>query len=220
MNFGVDFKTIAPVPFRDLLGKGKDAQAVPVGPADDGREARRVFLSKINRRRFACLKAAEEFLPEILPAEAEALHCTMTGYFDLCHVLVVLLNRFDCPAVEMNLKTLSLSKRNVQEYCALLDQGRVRSMSILAADYFRKIEPEIFAELLTEFRARNQRVGIDRDHSKIVCIRLEDGRRYVIETSANQRTNRNKEQLTLYRDAGLFAYRNGEIEEAITRYAV
>jgi hypothetical protein len=214
LNFGPDFKAIAAPPFRAMVGKASEAPS-PSEHAD----AARTFRSKIHKRRFQCLKRAEEAI-DFLPEEGEALHTTMTGYYDLMHLLIVCLRRFACPAATLRIMTLSLSARNVQEMVALYDNGDAQRIDVVAANYFQKIEADIFAELVAEFSKRGQRVGICRSHAKIITIALTDGRKYTIETSANLRSNRNREAFTLFRCPHLFDFRDREIEEAVIRYAV
>jgi hypothetical protein len=215
MDFGTDFKTITPLSFAAMLdGKAKDAV-----PQEEAREGRRGFMSRIHRRRFACLKAAEDAV-DVLPDEGESLHAIMSGFYDLMHLLIVLLGRFRSPCQSMRIGTLSLSRRNVQEMVALFDQGKVRGLDLLCSDFFRKHDDDIFAELVQEFRSRGQRVGSARSHAKVVAVALDDGRRYVLEGSANLRTNRNQEQFALTRSRDLWTFYDAWIQEMVTTHAV
>jgi hypothetical protein len=53
-----------------------------------------------------------------------------------------------------------------------------------------------------------------------VAIHLADGRKFVIETSANLRTNRNKEQFFLAQHADLFDFRDTWLKQEIATHAV
>jgi hypothetical protein len=194
MHLAPDFAAVRPVPFAALAREPAGPRARP--------EGRRAFLARAHRRRFAALKAAAEVL-DVLPAEGESLHAIMTGLYDLMHLLVVLLQRFDSPCATLRVGTLSLSRRNVQEMAALLDDGRVQRLDLLTSDFFRRHDDDIFNELVQEFHSRGQRVASSRSHAKVVTMALEDGRRYVLEGSANLRTNHNLEQFCLARDADL-----------------
>src|SRR6516164_4736284 len=98
MDFGTDFKTITPLSFAAMLdGKAKDAV-----PQVEAREGRRGFMSRIHRRRFACLKAAEDAV-DVLPDEGESLHAIMSGFYDLMHLLIVLLGRVRAPCQSMRI---------------------------------------------------------------------------------------------------------------------
>jgi hypothetical protein len=145
MDFAPDFRAVQAVPFGAMLGP-RDR------PTEAGdREGRRAFLGRIHRRRFACLKAAAEAV-DALPEEGQTLHAVMSGFYDLMHLLIVLLDRFDSPAKRIGVATLSLSRRNVQEMVALYDAGKVRRLEMLTSDFFRKHDDDIFAELVQEDR--------------------------------------------------------------------
>jgi hypothetical protein len=213
MLFGPDFGAIAPVPFAGMVRPTQP-------PADDRtRPGRRAFLARTHQRRFACLRAAAEVL-DVLPEESQSLHGVMTGMYDLMHLLIVLLDRLASPCRTLRIATLSLSRRNVQEMVALFDQGKVRQLSLLTSDFFRKHDDDIFSELVQEFHSRGQRVAAARSHCKIVTLLLEDGRRYVLEGSANLRTNNNQEQFCLSRDPLLHAWYDAWLLEMVSRHEI
>jgi len=134
--------------------------------------------------------------------------------------LVAVLERFGSPVETMRIATLSLSRRNVQELVELFDAGKVRKIDLLTSHFFSKHDGPIFDELLTEFHARGQRVGVARSHAKIVCVATEDARKYVFHGSPNLRTNKNIEQLTLTRDPGLHSFYDTWIRDMVTKHQV
>jgi hypothetical protein len=213
MKFALDFGAITPVPFTQLVRAPREQ----VGAKTPDR-ARRAFLCKLHRHRFACLQAAADAV-HLLPEEAESVHIIMTGYYDLLHLLIVLLERFGCRCEVLRIATLSLSRRNVQEMAALLDQGKARTLEILCSDFFRKHDEDIFKELCLEFHARGQRVAVARSHAKVVTIALDDGRRYVLSGSPNLRTNRNIEQIAVTRDPSLHAFYDQWLSEMMNNHA-
>lgn len=174
------------------------------------------FIAKVNRRRFAALKEAGAIV-EVLPGEGESLHAIMTGFYDLMHVLIAMIDRLGSKCLEMRIATLSMSARNVQELVSLIDLGKVASISILVSHFFSKHDPDIFKSLLTEFGSRNQLVGVARSHAKMVTMSMEDGGQWTIEGSANLRTNRNLEQVTVSRDARLHDWAAQWISEMVTK---
>ena len=196
--------------------------AVPFGsllaPAA-AKEGKRAFRASIHKRRFASLRAAADAVT-FLPEEGEALHAVMSGFYDLMHLLIVLLERFGSPCAAMRIATLSLSRRNVQEMTALLDSGSIARLDLLTSDFFRKHDDDIFAELVTEFAQRGQRVAAARSHAKVVTLFMDDGRRYVLEGSANLRTNRNLEQFALTRDPALHGFYDEWIDSLVTQHEV
>jgi hypothetical protein len=215
MHFGPDFSAVAPVPFGALV-----AQPPAGPPPDESRQGRHAFLARTNRRRFACLRAAAEALDILPAAEGEAVHLIMSGFYDLMHLLIALLDRFGSPCETMRVATLSLSRRNVQEMAALFDSGKVRRLDLLTSDFFRKHDDDIFAELVQEFHARGQRVAAARSHCKIVTVALDDGRRYALFGSPNLRTNKNLEQVCLSYDRELHGFYDAWLSDMVKSHEV
>src|SRR6185369_15584345 len=129
---------------------------------------------------------------EILPSEGESLHLVLSGYFDLLNLVLALLDKVGSPCLTLRIATLSFSKRNVKELAGLIDSGAVRQVDLLTSDYQRQHDQDYMVLALEELSVkRGQRVAAARSHCKLITMALEDGRRYVIEGSANLRTSRN-----------------------------
>jgi hypothetical protein len=221
--FTIDFRAIPPLRFnRD--DQAEDDQ--PDAERDDTRgdaatgKAGRTFLARVSRRRLAGVKRATDVL-DVLPAEGETLHAIIFGYFDLLNVVLALLDKAGTPCSTLRIATLSLSKRNALDLAALLDAGAVRQLDVLTSDFQRKHDPDILAEALAELAGkRGQRIAAARSHCKIVTIALEDGRRYVLEGSANLRTSRNMEQFALSQDTGLHGFYDNWLSDMVSKHAL
>jgi hypothetical protein len=136
------------------------------------------------------------------------------------HLILALLGALGSPAHTMRIATLSLSAKNVSEMATILDAGQVRRLDLLCSDFFRKHDRDIFAGLVQEFHRRGQRVAAARSHCKIVTLALADGRRYVLEGSANLRSNHNLEQFALSRDAGLHQFYDAWLAGMVAKHEV
>jgi hypothetical protein len=212
MDFSPNYASIRPPNIAALLPKGPSGEQPSAGrPA--------AFLAKAHKRRFASLKHAKDLL-EHVPGEGESLHCIMTTFADLASIIAALLDRLDCVCTTLRVSTLSASKRNVCEFCQLLDQGRVESLDLLASHFWSRYEEEIFTFTREEFRSRPARLGIARSHCKITTIALADGRRYTIEGSGNTRSNRNSEQFSLARDRELFTFYDDWLQGMMALHSV
>jgi hypothetical protein len=178
--------------------------------------------TRVAARRCAMLKAAGDVL-RFLPDEGEALDAVMTGVYDLMHLLVALLDKLGTPCVVLRVATLSLAGRNVAELRRLLDEGEVGRLDVLVSDFFRKHDKELFAALLAQIADAPDgrgRVAAARSHCKVVTVALDDGRRYTLTGSANLRTNKNLEQVTLTRSAGLFAFYDAWLDGTVGKFRV
>ena len=202
------------VDFGGLLpGRGK-AKVV-----EQKRQGEHAVTVRINKRRMASIAAAADVVRHI-PAEGEAFHGLMTGYYDLMHLLIALLARLASPCLHLRISTLCLSARNVQELATLLDTDAVRTASLLVSGFFRRQEKEIFAELLLEMNTRNAPIGAAPCHAKIITLHLEDGRKFTLEGSANLRTNRSIEQFTLIHHAGLHDHYAAWIDDMVGKHRI
>ncbi len=186
--------------------QGPEADAVP--PAK---------LTRAQRRRTAALAEAADVLPH-LPGPGEALHALMTGRFDLCHLLLCVLDKLPGPVLEMRVATLSYNAANLAELLRLLDGGKVRRLGFLVSAFFRDHTPEVFTPTVAAFHDRGQRFAAARNHAKVITIDAGAAGKLVIEGSANLRSNSNQEQLALIHDAGLHDWHSAWIDALIDRH--
>ncbi len=160
--------------------------------------------TKADRRYQRAAKTAAELLPE-LPQPGEAVHALMLGTFDLCQVVSAAVNRLpNCR--HLRIATLCYSKRNIAALCDLLE-GRKENqlrLSLLVSNFFKEHNKELHERAVAELTAfPGVEVAAARSHCKVTLFDLGDGDALVFEGSANLRTNKNREQLTAFRDRGL-----------------
>ena len=191
--------------------------ARPTEAADP--EVPRGKMIKAAARRTAMLAEARDVL-SVLPGPGEALHALMTGRYDLLALIMVLLEeRGRCET--LRIATLSYNARNVAELLNQLDAGTIGRLTLLCSAFFRSHNPELWTALRDGLAKRSgrHRQAAARSHAKVVCMAFKDGGRWVLEGSANLRTNSNKEQFCLILDAGLHDWHARWIDDQVTRYA-
>jgi hypothetical protein len=183
-------------------------------PAGDGLPAPHV--ARAAARRQAQLAEADDALA-VLPGPGEAVHCLMTGRYDLMHVIVRLIDKMG--AVEaLRLATLCYNGRNLAEMVRLLDSGAVRRLTLLCSSFFRDHNKGLWAATLEELRPRGGRAAAGRSHAKVVTFAFASGRRLTLEGSANLRSNANREQLLIADGAGLHDWHAAWIEDMVTAH--
>jgi hypothetical protein len=169
--------------------------------AGDCRQRAHAFKASLRRK--AQLRKAAEVIPQ-LPLPGESLHCLLTGYFDFALVLTCVLRSRPVPCEHCRIATLSFGARNVQEMSGWLDSGIVRRLTLLCSNFMEKASPKEYRAAIEELvERRGQVVGSARCHAKLVTLAFADGMRLAFEGSANLRTNRNFENMTVVNDPGI-----------------
>lgn len=159
-------------------------------------------------------KTAAELLPA-LPERGEVVHALMCGAFDLCQVITATVPRL--PALRhLRIATLCYSKRNVVELCGLLDTRKGLALTLLVSAFHRAHNKELHEWAVDELTAfPSVSVAAARSHCKVVAFDVADGDALVFEGSANLRTNKNREQLAVFRDRALHDFHAAWIDELV-----
>jgi hypothetical protein len=142
-----------------------------------------------------------------LPAAGESWHIVVRGNFAMFDLIGAVLH-LAAPATiaRLDIGTLGFSKTNLEELLVMLDAGTIGRLTFLYSVYFRSNEKETCHRLHEELTSRGQHVLAMRTHAKLMLLELTDGRCLVNETSANLRSCRNVEQLTLTHDRTLLEF--------------
>lgn len=151
-----------------------------------------------------------------LPDPDEAVHMVMDGSFAAWDIVPAALKLAGCDIEEMFVATLGYNCRNARELFALLDAGQVGRVGFLCSAYFRSSNTKEFAELADGLEQRGQQVAATRSHAKVIAMRFSDSRSCTTESSANLRSCRNAEQLTLHGDPAVFDFHKTWISEQLT----
>jgi hypothetical protein len=106
--------------------------------------------------------------------------------------------------------TLGFSKNNVAEMADLLDRGIIGRLSLLCSHYFKGTSKGIY-EIAADVMAKRPaaRFRSLRTHCKILALRLTDGRTVTIESSANLRSCKNIEQMTVFGHPAVYEFHAG-----------
>ena len=167
------------------------------------------------RHRLAARQAAD-LCPD-LPGPGEHCHCLMTGFFDLAQVVVDVARRVKPRA--LRIATLCWNKRNVVDLTGLLEEraGDPLPLTLLASDFFAKHNKDLIEWAREQFQPfSGVTLASARSHCKVVCYDIGPGDGLVFEGSANLRTNRNREQLTIIRDRATHDWHATWIDQLVT----
>ncbi len=79
----------------------------------------------------------------------------------------------------------------------LFDAGKIKVLSIICSHFFAKTSAGIYEQSLTIFEPRGIKVYPRRCHVKLLAMKLSDGRTITAEGSANTRSAKTLEQLSI-----------------------
>lgn len=194
-----------------------------IRPARSKAEHRqRAHVFRAEHRRGLMLRQASDIVPH-LPALGESLHTVMSGEregrpccYDFACVVACVLRSRPARCERLRNVTLTFSAANVQEVARWLDSGKVASAAIVCSDFHRKANTGIYAQAVAELvRERKQIVTSARTHAKIVLLDFADGLKIAMESSANLRSHRTDEQLTIINDPGIHDWHAGWIDRLV-----
>jgi hypothetical protein len=211
------FKPPTPVPWA-ALASGK-----PPTPKGDTPDGERELATLTKRRTVAAsrLQAAADVLNVALPeADGDCAHFILTGFFDPCDLLLATLDRIGVVCNHLRIATLSLSPtRNLPALVELLDLKHCHKLTLMLSRYSADVNPEILAECQASLGERGQTVVASSNHCKFSMMEMADGRRYVMAGSANLRSSRNFEQVTLSLESKAHDFYAAWFDAEVTRHA-
>lgn len=187
-----------------------------VAKLDAGATLRR----RVDRRRMVRLMEAKSAAQAIgtLPETNESLHAVMAGTYDGFAILPAVLG-LAAPATitRLTIATLGFNRANADDLFGLLDCGKVSACTLMASNYFRSVDTELWGYIEAGLRTRDQRCAILRSHAKLLLFEMSDGRAFVWESSANLRSCRNAETFVLSQSRELLDFHCRWIEELISK---
>lgn len=211
-------------PLADLLDP-RDANDVDddgrTGPATeyaaDGTRARigldrdpvlRRQITKRDLRRMLREDAAAEQIDR-LPEPGEEILLILSGKwhgFDLFGAVL----RLAAPTTiaEAHVSTLAINKTHARRLEELLAARQIGRITLIVGEVFREHSPSEWAELVRVFGAdpKTRTLGATRNHTKLMALRLTDGRTLAIHGSLNLRRCSCYEQASLSADPATYRF--------------
>jgi hypothetical protein len=179
------------------------------------REDRRLIVKEQRRRVEDArrTKTASEAIGR-LPTPDEAVHLAISGRFALWNVVPAVLELAECRIETLTIATLGFSRGNVDDLCSLIDAGQIANVSLLCSHYFKGTSNGIYEHAEAELAKRPvARFLSCRQHAKLLLLRLEDGQTITVESSANLRSCKNIETMTLIGSPEVYHFHKQWIDE-------
>jgi len=177
----------------------------------------RRLADRTARRRVKDARKEESAMAAIgkLPGPTESLHLVISGRFALWHVVPAIRQLAGQTIDELRIATLGFSRDNIDALCAMLDAGEIGRVWLLCSHYFKGTSTDTFTHAQDQLARRPGRAWFAslRTHAKLLLLKLADGRTFTIESSANLRSCKNIEQMTLVGSRPVYAFHAGWIDE-------
>jgi hypothetical protein len=161
-------------------------------------------------RRAACL---EQLAP--LPAEGEELVLLLDGRWHGWDLIAGIRELAGCPITQLHVATLGFNRDQTHQLAADLDAEQIGEVAMLVSEMFRDKNPGEFAELKRSLTERGQQLAATRNHAKLLCLELADGRRFACHGSLNLRRCNSVEPLAISTDPTLYGFFTSYIQEAV-----
>ena len=192
---------------QDRSRPGKGITKEPPPPRFEAKAKRREMMNLIR------VSNAAEHLDH-LPSPGCAIHAIMKGNYSYADMIPAVLKLSSPTKIDyLAATTLGFSQKAALQLIDLIDSESVRTIDFICADFFEKADPEICQFTREELTRRGSRFSSARCHAKIILMGLDNGTRYVSESSANIRACRSIEQFALTNDPDLYAFHREWINE-------
>lgn len=197
----------------NLLETAGDLQQakMPEGRVYKTRELKAKFRH-ISRR-----DTAAEFMSEIgIPEPGEITHIISNSQFDFFSLIVAIVNELE-PIPEFYGSTWTMSKFNVDDLLKLINEGKLKKVSILTGTYFKARENAVYATLITGLTKHKMRYNAFINHTKIILMKDTQGNHIVVEGSANFTHNPRLENFIICNNQELYEFHQEWMEEMLDR---
>lgn len=189
-------------------------------PLIDRRDVGPITCRRTARRRFARGKREAAAVDQIreLPDRGEGLVMIMTGTFHGWDLVAAVLRLAGGAEIEhLRVATLGFNRAQTLDLGELIDAGRIRRLTMVVSEMFREKNRSEFKLLDEEMTRRGQVVRCDRNHAKLLCFELNDGRRLVSHGSLNLRRCKSYEQVVMSHDEKLHDFFAAFIDRMASR---
>jgi len=177
-------------------------------------------LHKKVKKRAVLYDHAENLIDEIgdRVLEGETCFCLLSGNFIFGDLFEAFATKKHFQYNDITLSTLSISQDNVDSLHNLIYGNYLNSLNIIVSDYFwshnRQNAPYIYQSLDI---ADKFQLAVAGTHTKITLLNIED-KKIVITGSANLRSSRSIEEITIQTDSSLYDFHKKWHDEILKEY--
>lgn len=204
----------------DPDGALETARQLPSPVTHSRQSAKRDFINGMKR------EALSDLIPTLPPPDtdlyivgngsgAEVKYGINPKAFDFgsfVPVVVRLLGDIDCTAY---ISTWTMNRNHARTFLQMLDDKRLKNLSIITGTYFKRRESSVYAELVSGIMDRGQRFLTFANHCKVISLANPAGDTCVITGSANLSAQPRAEQYVLTTSPDVYRFFVTDFFEAI-----
>ena len=161
-------------------------------------------------RRGACVDQLGQ-----LPTDSEEIILLLDGRWHGWDLVAAIRELAGRPISQLHVATLGFNRDQTHQLAADLDAQQIGRVSMLVSEMFRDKNSAEFSELKQALTERGQQLAATRNHAKLLCLELEDGRRFACHGSLNLRRCNSVEQLAISTEPTLYGFFTSYIQQAV-----
>lgn len=167
------------------------------------------------RRRFKRAARQQNAASQIgeLPGDGEDVVMILTGDYHGWDIVGAVIELAGVAVSHLRVATLGFNRSQTTHLAELIDAGKVQRFTMVVSEMFRDKNKSEFAFLRETLESRGQMVSCGRNHAKLMCFEMDDGRRVVSHGSLNLRRCNSFEQIAISADPDLHDFFAGFINE-------
>lgn len=159
---------------------------VKIKPSAIRKRGRQKFINGMKRQHLTELLTA-------VPEPEEYVHIVSNGRYDY-YTFIPVFNDLVGKIEELWGSTWTMNRNNAEDLLHRYDIGLIKSIHVITGIYFKRRETAVYATLVQGLAKRGQHYNSTENHAKVLLIRTEDNRYFVVEGSANWTANPRIEQ--------------------------
>lgn len=133
-------------------------------------------------------------------------HAILSGNFILGDLIEAIIVQNNCFCKRLTISTLSYSEENIQSLSNLINGGFIGELNLIVSDYFFSHERNGLIRAAFKALDRNDifNLAVAGSHTKTCLIESKGGKKLVMHGSANLRSSRNIEQISIEENEDLY----------------
>lgn len=135
-----------------------------------------------------------------LPDQGDELILILSGRFHGIDLITAAIDLAGETVEHAYFATLAINKTHVSHLASMIDDGRIRTITMVISEVFSENSKPEFNFLHDELTKRGCRIVVSRNHAKLVSLEFSGGRKLAMHGSLNLRRCSSYEQVAIVAD--------------------